>query len=112
MIGEIEQTWIDALTVWAQNVPSINKAWVFGSRVKDTCNEESDLDIAVELKPDDGKVLADWIMFAKKWREGAQDAVGTYPTIDLQRVSQRNDGIVHLAIAEHGILFYEKGETS
>jgi predicted nucleotidyltransferase len=104
----IEEQWLSALSDWARGVPSITKAWVFGSRVKGTDSLSSDLDVAVFLEPDDGKVLADWILNAKIWRASAQSTVGEFPTIDLQLASPEFDDVVWPAVNEHGKLFYKK----
>ncbi|MEL7099778.1 MAG: nucleotidyltransferase domain-containing protein [Pseudomonadota bacterium] len=108
MSSGVAQTWLVALSVWASGKPSIRSAWVFGSRAKNKHTQESDLDIALLLQPDDGKVLADWIFNAANWREEAQAAIGPHPRIDLQHAWPGEDEIVWPAVQAHGVLFFER----
>lgn len=39
------------VTAWAETQPLVLKVWLFGSRVRRTERPDSDIDIAVEIKP-------------------------------------------------------------
>ncbi len=42
---------VDCLAQWSENQARLRKLWVFGSRVKGTAREDSDLDVAFEIYP-------------------------------------------------------------
>lgn len=75
---------IEAIVEWAKKVPVITKAWVFGSRVKCTNREDSDLDIAVEhsAMKGDSNAFTTSIAESGKWRNELQRLVSL--DIDLQ----------------------------
>ena len=92
------------VAAWAQNTPSVNAAWLFGSRVKGNHNDASDLDVAIALEgPDEG--FANWICDAEEMR---QSLAALLPVpLDLQMVHSTDD-IVKPAVQDHGILVFER----
>jgi len=105
--GVYEQ-WLHDLYFGLAAIKSVTRAWVFGSRAIGTHNDNSDLDIAVELKPDDGKILAEWIFGAKRWRAGLQECLGETVKLDLQLAWKEEDEVVWPAVCDHGIQFYQR----
>ena len=73
-----------ALVNWASRKPKIRRVMLFGSRVKGTHREESDLDIAVELEPgeDSNATLAVWMDVSEPWKAELESFL-PFP-IDLQ----------------------------
>ena len=94
------------LRSWAETHPSINRVWAFGSRARGAARSDSELDIAVELTPDDGNPDAEWIEMAACWRRELTALVAT-PAIDLWSVGPE-DRIVRSAIKADGVLIYER----
>jgi len=80
-LGDLSQ----AVTRWAALEPLVTKAYIFGSRITGTHTSESDLDVAVELKPEPGDTtpFATWIHEAQRLRDSIAKAVPV--KVDLQR---------------------------
>ncbi|WP_302848756.1 nucleotidyltransferase domain-containing protein [Roseovarius sp. THAF9] len=108
----VDNRWLSALALWARGVPSISKAWVFGSRAMGTGTTASDLDIAILLDPDDGEVLAEWAENAETWREEVRHRVGNFPKVDLQLAYPDEDEWVWPSVRDHGKLFYDREVVS
>lgn len=90
------------------SLPTVSRAWVFGSRATGTARDDSDLDIGVELDPHDGDVLSEWIVMAQTWRDRLNAAVGGAPYIHLELAHPvLAAGRVWPAIREHGVLIYD-----
>ena len=69
---------------WAESEPLVNRAYLFGSRLKGTHNAESDLDVAVELLPTrgDSSPFTTWTSEAARLRA---DVAARLPVnVDLQ----------------------------
>jgi predicted nucleotidyltransferase len=75
---DMRDEWIEALKRWAGSNDSIHQLWLFGSRAKGTSRSDSDIDIAVEMMPPDGKhnwALANYVQFFDDWKEELRRAV-------------------------------------
>ena len=104
----VEAEVIAKVTGWLSSVPSVTRAWGFGSRAKGNFKPDSDLDIAVSLRPGDGKILAEWIFNGDVWASQINELVGGNPRIDLQLADEELlNGVVWPAILDHGVLIYE-----
>ena len=103
--------WLDAIVEWGRKRESVKRIWLFGSRAKGISTQTSDLDIAVELNPDDGECLAEWVLNAKKWKQEIQEVVGDAPVIDLQFVDEVTDDIVWPAVQDHGRLLFDRNHS-
>jgi len=102
----MENEWVENLRNWASSAPLISKVWIFGSRVKGTHKETSDLDVAIELDvEDENKKILAWISNADIWRAELTNIFETTPVVDLQVVVD-DDEIVLPAVLDHGILIY------
>ena len=104
----IEREWLDNISRVLENYESIKTAWVFGSRARGDHKPDSDLDIAVRLKPEDGEDIADWCENAKQWKTQLNSILGGYPKIDLQLASPDYDEYVWPGVQQDGIVFYER----
>ena len=78
---------IEAVERWAEHVPWITEAWLFGSRAKGTARSDSDFDIAVTIKGGarTGNTSAEtlWHFNHEEWEaaisSGLQSHVSFYP---------------------------------
>ena len=59
---------------WAEQDAEISKVYIFGSRARGEARDDSDLDVALEFKPEFND-CANWIMRAKELRESLQPAL-------------------------------------
>lgn len=62
---------------WAVNKPEIKSVHFFGSRVKGTNREDSDLDVAIELMPglDECGGLSAWMRSSDKWSKELNELI-------------------------------------
>jgi predicted nucleotidyltransferase len=53
----------DIVAQWAESQPSVTRAYIYGSRVRGSHREDSDLDVAIEIQPlpGDSSAFATWI---------------------------------------------------
>lgn len=59
---------------WAASEPLVERAWVYGSRVRGGARPDSDLDVAIQLRSrsGDSSALATWMFEAEGLRERLQ----------------------------------------
>ena len=105
---QVEEGEVKRLVEWMEKTPSVSRGWVFGSRAKDCAQHNSDLDVALELIPEDGEVLAEWIEYSKDWKDELNTCTDIRPVVDLQ-LSQPMDQVVGPAVSDHGILIFSRG---
>ncbi len=105
---QVEAAVVTRLVKWMEATPSVSQGWIFGSRANKCAKENSDLDIALELKPEDREVLAEWIIHNEDWKAELSACSEIRPTVDLQ-LCQTTDCVVRPAVCDHGILIYSRG---
>jgi len=93
---------------WAKEEPLVTKAYIFGSRARDDYREDSDIDIAVEIKklPGDGNVLATWIFESDKLKERLSKLLPY--SLQLEHFDGSNTPHVLAGIEQSSILVYEE----
>lgn len=104
MDGAVDDTWIEAIRAWAAGEPLIEAAYVFGSRVKGTHADGSDLDVAVIVAgADDGERLGNAIFEKTRWAAELQPRLPV--KLHLQ-CAMDDDVVVMPAVRDHGQLVY------
>jgi predicted nucleotidyltransferase len=76
--SDMREEWVVALRGWATSNDNVSQLWLFGSRAKGTARPNSDIDIAIEMMPADGKhnwALANYVEFFEIWKAELRDAV-------------------------------------
>ena len=65
------RTEIEVISQWASNNALIQKVYIYGSRARGDFCKNSDLDVAIGIKPREGdsNTLAIWLCEGKKWSE-------------------------------------------
>jgi hypothetical protein len=102
----------DAIASWALQKPIVLRVWIFGSRVRGNCHDQSDLDIAVELDrtafkgSDSSHGMATWFLQTESWPREIQ-SLSPY-RVDLQQFIPGRTATIEAAIAESSMLIYEK----
>ena len=97
-----------AINRWALSFPSIRRVWLYGSRVKGNARPDSDLDVAVEIDPQAFRgqpPFAWWIFESTAMKTALAPLISVAP--DVQQYLPSNLAVFS-AVAEHGILVYEK----
>lgn len=95
---------------WAATHPRVSAAYLFGSRVKGTHREDSDLDVAVELLNPKGLPgnFCDWANLADELRESLSVLLPV--KLDLTQYENSQDTpIVHGALSSGSVLVYPSG---
>ena len=103
--------WIASIIKWAEQIPEIKAVYLFGSRVKGSSRDDSDLDIAVIMaNGDQGQREADWICEAAAWRQQLQELMPV--KVDLQ---VGDDDLapkyVAPAIRDHGVKVFPRNNS-
>ncbi len=101
------------VSTWAKGKPLINRVYLFGSRVRGDHDPQSDIDIAVELDPnefqgsDETGGLATWMFETNGWKGELQKLLPV--RVQLERYQQEQTHTVRRGLAESSVLIYEKG---
>ena len=68
-------SFIPKFAAWAQAKPQVRRAWVYGSRLRGTQRDESDLDLALEMEPLEttDEPWGNWIAESDAWRQELSD---------------------------------------
>lgn len=96
------------VAVWASEKPQISKVHFYGSRVKKTHREDSDLDIAVALiaNLDESGGLATWMHYSDQWSQELNKAIPY--EVQLEWDAGNKTPIIKKGLAEGSQLVYEK----
>ena len=97
------------VTEWSSTQPRVSKTYLFGSRVKNTHRDDSDLDVAVELLNPWGKLgqYCDWVELGVKLTE----TLGELLPVKLHLQQYENESetpIIHAGLLEASILVFSK----
>lgn len=92
---------------WAEQKAKIRKVWFFGSRVRGSFVQSSDLDIAVELEfEENGTAFAYWALDSSGWEA---ELVEILPwRIDLQLYVREEAPVIETAIRSSSKLIFER----
>jgi predicted nucleotidyltransferase len=92
---------------WANNIQTIRAIWFFGSRIKETNRDDSDLDVAIELiYTDPDSALAHWMFDKDKWLKEIQEF--SMISIDLQWHHPKATPTIAQGIHETSIKIFER----
>lgn len=95
---------------WAKNEPLVRRAYIFGSRARDDFHEDSDLDVAVEIRngTGDSNVLATWMFEHKKMEERLAKLLPF--KLQLENLDGENTPTVLNGVKQSSILVYDEAE--
>jgi len=100
----------EILAAWAVQKPLIKRVFVFGSRVRGDHDEQSDLDVAVELDQteyrDESQGLATWICEKQGWTNELE--VGIPHEVQLVRYAGEDTPVIAKALRASSLMVYEK----
>lgn len=98
------------VTRWAASHPIVAKAWIFGSRARNTARSDSDLDVAIEVfgLPGDAEPLATFIFEADELRSSIQ---ALFPfKVDLHWYGGPVETpTIHAGLCQSSVLAYQAG---
>ncbi|MFZ5523842.1 MAG: nucleotidyltransferase family protein [Pseudomonadota bacterium] len=100
------------VSMWAREKPLVKRAYLFGSRVRGDHRTESDIDIALELDPnqfrgvDESGGLATWMFETKVWKEELEKIIPL--KVQLERYHPVQTPTVGKGLAQSSQLVYEK----
>ena len=96
---------IGTIKAWAESEPLVTHVYLFGSRVKGTYGDHSDLDVAVRCRAASGDTDAftTGLLERKRWKGELEELLGI--TVDV-RTALEGDEDVRSYIQDHGILIY------
>lgn len=99
----------DAVADWAQSEPLVRKAYLFGSRVRGTHRQDSDLDVAVEIDalPGDSCPFTTWTAEAQRLKASIAGLVPV--VIDLEWYGgEEETPHVHHALQRSSVVVYDQ----
>ena len=96
------------LCEWASENPCIVQLFIFGSRAREDYADDSDLDIAVKVSPQEGdhNGLTTWISESGEWEKQLEDRLPCQ--VDLQYLEQDQTPTIEAGITKSSILIYER----
>ena len=97
-----------AINQWASSFPSIRRVWLYGSRVKGNARPDSDLDVAVEIDPQafrGQQPFVYWMFESTTMKTTLASLIDVAPQVQQYHATESE---VFSAVADHGILVYEK----
>lgn len=96
---------------WGRGNKSIRKIYVYGSRARGDFNENSDLDIAIELDLSEGdeNIEATWISEGKKLKKELQLLLPEY-SVHLELYDEDKTPTVKTGIENSGKLVYSRND--
>ena len=104
-MNSVEDRWIDAIRTWAMGTRTVQRVYIVGSRAKGTARHDSDLDVALTLTPSAGNT--EWFFESDRWKEELQKLLDV--KLHLLRGSvDLGNTVVATAVAEHGMLVFER----
>ena len=97
----------DRIACWASKERWIAAVYMFGSRVKGTAHEDSDLDIAVRLNlSDEGEALGWFMGEEKRWEQELNSLVPYKVHLELYHAVATNNVVSY--VSDHGIMIWER----
>ena len=95
------------LCKWACENKVVRKVYMYGSRVKGDFKKSSDLDVAIEIDPEEGdtNVLATWICDKSKWEKELKLLLPGYK-VHLEWYDKNETPKVRAGIENSGVLVY------
>jgi predicted nucleotidyltransferase len=92
---------------WARKEPLVKKVYIFGSRAREDYNEDSDLDIAIEINklPYDTDVKTTWIQEKKRLVEGISILLPSLK-LQLELLDNKQTPTILLGVRQSSILVY------
>jgi len=101
---------ISTIKVWASSNSSIKKVYLYGSHVLGTANNNSDLDIAIEIekRQSDSNKLATWISLKDKWVRELQSQLKIKLHLEWYEASETPT--VQSGISRGHVIIYKKQE--
>jgi predicted nucleotidyltransferase len=103
---------VKLLAGWARRHSLVKRVYIFGSRVRGDNRSDSDIDIAIELDPeefqgsDESNGLATWMFEKAAWKEELQELIPH--KVQLERYHEDQTPTVRKGIAQSSKLVYEK----
>jgi len=95
---------------WAKEEPLVTRAYIFGSRAGNDFQEDSDLDVVVEIKKGSGDeiVRATWICV----RDGLKERLAKLLpyALDLQWLDGENTPIILSGVKKLSIVVYDESD--
>lgn len=94
---------------WAASQPRVIRAYLYGSRVRGSHREDSDLDVAIEIEPlpGDSSAFATWISEASDLRQSLAPLLPV--PVDLEWYgSDHETPTIHHGITAGSLLVYER----
>jgi predicted nucleotidyltransferase len=100
--------WSAKLASWAGEKPQIAELWLFGSRVRGTHREDSDLDVAVIMSgSSQGVRYGNWLALADAWKRELGELLPVPIDLDIGD-SDIAVNVVAPAVRCHGIQIFRR----
>lgn len=83
---EMEPDWLTRLEAWSAQNESVLELWLFGSRAQERSRPDSDVDLALVLKPaigDHDWALGNYAALGDTWQQELEAIVGRHVSLTL-----------------------------
>ncbi|MBA7648375.1 hypothetical protein ES703_56161 [subsurface metagenome] len=97
------------LCKWASENKLVRKVYVYGSQVKGDFKASSDLDVAIEIDPEEGdtNALSTWICEGSNWKEKLKTLLPRHK-VHLEWYDENETPTVRAGIEKSGVLAYSR----
>ena len=73
--------WLREIESWAERRNEVSEVWLFGSRAKGSARDDSDIDLALILPPENW-AFANYVAFGDKWQHSLASALGKHVSLE------------------------------
>jgi predicted nucleotidyltransferase len=101
----VEAEWITVLQAWAEDEPLVEAVYLFGSRIRGDARPESDLDVAVQLRCQQEKIVLKWMRNSERWLAHLKERLPVEIHLKLYDPDNPSQTVV-AAVKGHGVLIY------
>jgi predicted nucleotidyltransferase len=83
---DLSETELRGIREWAGETDAVQEVWLFGSRAKGSARQDSDIDLAIELRPPEDNhdwARGDYERFGDEWQRKLAEITGRDVSLEL-----------------------------
>jgi predicted nucleotidyltransferase len=111
MTSDLED-WSSVLTLWARAKPQIAEVWLYGSRIRGSFRDDSDLDVAIVMSGKSKEArYGNWVALADSWEKELKALLPVAVDLDIgdEDIAQE---VVAPALRREGRRIFQRSEKA